>query len=102
MKEDKEYRNSIIDEAINSILESIAKEELALANILNAEGAKIDFIIRELRQADCRNSKSIDKILETSKSVRLKIITVIKNEMVLQLKLENMIELIEKNSHHKH
>ncbi|XMB86142.1 hypothetical protein RJG79_12205 [Mycoplasmatota bacterium WC44] len=100
MEDYKDHRPCDRNEAINLLLESIAKEELALAHILYAEGDKIDFVIRKLKHGDYGSCKSIDRLIETNESVRKTIIAAIKKEMLLEFKLENVIGLINKNPHH--
>jgi hypothetical protein len=54
------------EQAINSILTSIAMEEAALSHIVNAEGEKIQYAIAHTK---CNNnSESMQKLLEINKS----------------------------------
>lgn len=73
-------------EAVNLLLTSIALEELGLAHILNAEGEKIQEVIK------CK--PSLDDLLKVNKSVERTLRGVIKQEMLLQFKLEDTLDLI--------
>ncbi len=77
------------DDVINLLLASIALEELGLAHILNAEGEKIQAVTGN-------TDASIEDLLEINRSVDRSLRNVIKKEMLLQFKLEDTIELIEK------
>lgn len=78
--------------AINNIIISIAMEELALAHILNAEGEKIQYVLGTLEGRD-PGEITICDILEVNKSLQKTLREVIKTEMLLQLKLDDIIEL---------
>jgi hypothetical protein len=73
------------EDAINLLLVSIAMEEISLAHILDAEAKKIDTAVQKetitIRQLLAIN-RSVDKVLKT----------IIKKEMILQFKLENILE----------
>src|SRR6478752_3644995 len=73
-------------DVVNLLLASIAFEELGLAHILNAEGEKIQEVIK------CH--PSVDTLLKINKSVERTLRGVIKKEMLLQFKLEDTLELI--------
>ncbi len=65
-------------EAITDIVESVALEQAALAHILNAEGEKLQAIIKQ------GNS---EEIIETNNSVRQMVESVARLELILQSKL---------------
>lgn len=73
------------EDVINLLLASIALEEIALSHILNAEGEKLQAIIMQ----DC----SLANILLVNKSVNRTLKNVIKKEMLLQMKLEEVLEI---------
>jgi hypothetical protein len=73
------------DDVINLLLSSIAFEELGLAHILNAEGEKL--------QKGIEKACSIKDLLEINDSVEKVLRTVIKKEMLLQFKLEDVLKI---------
>ncbi|GAB6139116.1 hypothetical protein [Halanaerobaculum tunisiense] len=73
------------DEALVDLLESIALEETALANFINAEAEKTQRII-----ADCNITP--DEIIDFQKNMSKVMKTVIKKEMLLQFKLEDVLD----------
>lgn len=76
------------EEVVNLLLASIALEELGLAHIINAEGEKIQAVVNQrgctLNSLLCID-KSVDKVLRD----------VIKKEMLLQFKLQDVLDLID-------
>jgi hypothetical protein len=78
------------EEAINLLLASIALEEIGLAHIINAEGEKIQEVIEKGR------CTTIDELLKINESVKKTLEVIIKKEMLLQFKLENVLEIIGK------
>lgn len=78
------------EDVINLLLASIALEELGLAHIINAEGEKIQKVVE-----DC--DSTFDELVEINRSVEKTLRNVIKKEMLLQFKLEDTIDIIDKN-----
>jgi hypothetical protein len=76
------------EQAITDLLESIALEEVALSHILNAEGEKI-------QHALAQHCVTINELINIDNSVMGVIATVIKSQMLLQFKLEEVIKLLE-------
>lgn len=76
------------DQAITDLLESIALEEAGLAHIINAEGEKIQAIKSGMEDG----KYSTNEVICLQKSVADMIKTVIKKEMLLQFKLENIFD----------
>ena len=74
------------EQAINDLLESIALEEVALAHILNAEGEKIQYSF-----AHCATIKDLINIDNAVMGV---ITSVIKSQMLLQFKLEEVSRIL--------
>lgn len=82
------------DDAINIIVASIALEELSLAHILNAEGEKLQYVLGTLEGRD-PGEVTICDIMEVNNSIQKTLRDVIKAEMLLQFKLEDVLELDE-------
>ena len=77
------------EEALADLLESIALEETALAHFINAEAEKIQQVAK-------RTNITPQEIIEFQKSVSKVMRTAIKKEMLLQFKLEDILEFKEK------
>lgn len=82
------------DDAINIILASIGMEELSLAHILNAEAEKIQFALGTLSTAGGQ-AATMEQIMETNRSANKMVRDVIKNQMLLAMKMEDTVELAE-------
>lgn len=76
------------EEVVNLLLVSIALEEIGISHILNAEGEKI--------QEGIAKHGCIKDLLEIDKSVQTTLRDLIKKEMLLEFKFENVLELMEK------
>jgi hypothetical protein len=74
------------EDVINLLLLSIALEEISLAHIINAEAEKL----QEVLDKNCK----LDDLLEVNEAVTKALRTVIKKEILLQFKFENVLELI--------
>jgi hypothetical protein len=77
------------------LLSSIALEELALAHIMNSEAEKLQFILGTLPGAGVTLSQvavSVADLLEVNSSVRRTLRDVIKKEMLLEFKLETVLD----------
>lgn len=82
-----------IEQSVSLLLASIALEELALAHILNAEAEKIQFVVGTLGVTP-GVVPTLSNILTINDSVRRTMQDVIKKEMLLQFKLENVLSII--------
>jgi hypothetical protein len=80
-------------QAIDLLLSSIAFEELGLAHILNAEGEKIQSVLGTLPGLTA-TVPSISNLEAIDTSVSNTLHNVIKKEMLLEFKLEDLIQLI--------
>ncbi|WP_297637647.1 hypothetical protein [uncultured Clostridium sp.] len=86
-------------DAVNLILFSIGMEEIGLSHIINAEGEKIQYVLGTLTDGDGNAiappaGVTIDKVLEVNKSVSGSLKDVLRNQLMLQLKLEDAMEII--------
>ncbi|MDM5224303.1 hypothetical protein QUF86_26900 [Peribacillus sp. NJ11] len=85
-----------IGQTIPLLLSSIALEELALAHILNAEAEKSQFVLGTLDTAVTLSpgTVSLADLLAVNASVQRTLRDVIKKEMLLEFKFENVLDLI--------
>lgn len=79
-------------DVLNLLLSSIAMEEIGLSHIINAEGEKLQKFIKS-------ENNNFKDMLEINDSVERMLRNIIKNQMLLQFKLEDLIKL-EKMSFH--
>ncbi len=79
------------DDAVNIILSSIGMEELSLAHILNAEAEKIQFALGTLETAT--EAASLEDIMKVNSSAKKMLRDVIKNQMLIGMKMEDTVEL---------
>lgn len=79
------------DDALNIILSSIGMEELSLAHIVNAEAEKIQFALGTLETS--KEAASIEQIMEVNTSAKKMLRDVIKNQMLIGMKMEDTMEL---------
>lgn len=87
-----------VGDTVPLLLSSIALEELALAHIVNAEAEKVQFVLGTLTPTTSTLSPAdvtISNLLDINQSVRSTLKDVIKKEMLLQFKFENVLELIQ-------
>ncbi|CAH8712394.1 hypothetical protein M5W83_27630 [Paenibacillus thiaminolyticus] len=80
-------------QTVSLLLASIALEELALAHILNSEAEKLQFVLGTLPGVTPSTPPTISNILAINNSVRTTLQDVIKKEILLQLKLGNILSL---------
>ncbi|MGL5411376.1 hypothetical protein [Cetobacterium sp.] len=107
-----------MEDSIKLLLNSIAMEEIGLSHILNAEGEKLQCIIKKMEsnlndcvnydpcnsKCDCDRVRSSEILLAFNNSVNETIKNVFRSQTLLQLKLEDVKELykmIEENKKKK-
>lgn len=85
------------EQTIPLLLSSIALEELALAHIMNAEAEKLQLVLGTLPGGTSLTPAevSLDDLLAVNRSVQQTLRDVIKKEMLLEFKFENILELID-------
>jgi hypothetical protein len=80
-----------LEETIRLLLVSVGLEELSLAHIMNAEAEKIQEVIK------CSGGNKMHDLLSIDKSVERVLRDVIKKEILLEFKFENILDLMEKH-----
>jgi hypothetical protein len=85
-----------VGQTIPLLLSSIALEELALAHIINAEAEKLQFVLGTLDTGVTFTPAevSLGDLLDVNASVQRTLRDVIKKEMLLEFKFENVLDLI--------
>ncbi|MGC9299178.1 hypothetical protein ACOIX7_02870 [Bacillus cereus] len=83
-----------VGQTVPLLLASIALEELALAHVINSEAEKIQFILGTLNTSVTPPPITLSGILTLNESVQKTLQAAIKKEMLLQFKLENVLDLI--------
>lgn len=79
---------------ISLLLASVAFEELGLAHILNAEAEKVQYILGTLDgQYRPENPPTLAQLLLVDRSVNQTLRNIIKKEMLLQFKLEDILQI---------
>ena len=86
------------EDVINLLLASIAFEELGLAHIINAEGEKIQAALGTLNGQEGVVATSIEDLLAVNDSVNKTLKTALKTQMLLQFKLEDVLDIPENNN----
>ncbi|MBS4213248.1 MULTISPECIES: hypothetical protein [Neobacillus] len=84
-------------QTIPLLLASVALEELALAHIINAEAEKLQFVLGTLAgttRVFTPNTVTLTNLLDIDASVQRTLRDVIKKEMLLEFKFENILDLI--------
>lgn len=90
--------NLEIKDTIGMLLSSIALEEIGLSHIINAEAEKIQFVLGTLEKNNNDKSKpyKLDDILKINKSVNRTLNGVLQNQLLLQMKLQDTIDLYDR------
>lgn len=84
------------EQALTMILSSIALEETALSHIINAEGEKIQYI---LKQASCgQYPADLNDVLAVNQSVTSLLEMVLQNQMILKNKMDKVLVYLPKPS----
>ncbi|SKB05896.1 hypothetical protein SAMN04244570_0025 [Sporosarcina newyorkensis] len=73
-------------ETIELLLNSIALEEIALSHIMNAEAEKLQLFL-------AKHSRCLDDVWKMNNSINKTLRTIVKSQMLLQFKLEDVLEL---------
>lgn len=79
------------EEVIQLLLTSIAMEEMSMSHIMNAEGDKITQLLE-------REEVSLDDMLRLNRSMERMLRNIISKQILLQFKLDHILELEGKES----
>ncbi|MEG0777933.1 MAG: hypothetical protein RRY04_08125 [Oscillospiraceae bacterium] len=83
-----------IDDSKNLLLASIAFEELGLAHIINAEAEKIQYVLGTIEgQPRSEKPATVEDLLKIDHAVEQMLRNVLKNQMLLQFKLEDTLSI---------
>ncbi|PPA68929.1 hypothetical protein [Jeotgalibacillus proteolyticus] len=77
-------------ETLNLLLSSIAMEEIALSHILNAEGEKLQLFLKTC-------PKHLDDFLLINESINKTLRTIVRSQLLLEMKLEDAADLAKKS-----
>ncbi len=80
------------EDSINQLLESVALEEAALAHLVNAEAEKVQWALGTLSGAP--GDVPLEKVIALQHQVGRVLRTAIKYQMLLQFKLEDLIDAV--------
>lgn len=80
-----------VGQTVALLLASIALEELALSHILNSEAEKIQFVLGTLPGVTPTTPVTLSNVIAINNSVRTTIQDVIKTQILLQFKLDNIL-----------
>lgn len=87
--------NLSLDDALNLTLASIALEELGLAHVINSEAEKIQYALGTI--PGLSPAASLEDLLAVNESVNHTLQNTIQQEMLLQRKLDNVLQTISDN-----
>ncbi len=79
-------------QVINLLLASIALEELGLSHIINAEAEKLQAVLGTLPGLTV-TTPSVSILLSVNREVRRSLQTVLKKQMLLEFKLEDILDI---------
>lgn len=85
--------NISIEDVTNLLLASIAFEELGLAHIINAEAEKIQYMLGTLPGQSAVPPANFGSLISVNRSVVSILRNIIKQQMLLQFKLEDVLEI---------
>lgn len=87
-----------IEDCYKMLLNSLALQEMGLSHIVNAEGEKLQYVIQALTKKLCKNPSHLylDKVLCVNNSIDKVLRDVLKNQMILQMKMEDTMDLYSK------
>lgn len=89
--------NISTEEALNMLIASVAMEDMGLSNIINVQAEKMQYILEILKEEKREISGfTLKDINDVNKSLDKTLRNVISNQMLLQFKLEDILEMYSK------
>lgn len=85
--------NLSCDQVVNLLLASIAFEELGLAHLINSEAEKIQFVLGTLPGQTTSVPPTFGNLISINRSVESMLRTIVKQQMLLQFKLEDVLDI---------
>ncbi len=82
-----------IEQSAIMLLASVALEELGLSHIMNAEAEKIQYVLGTLEGSKPPAPPTISELLAVNDSVAHTLRGVVKNQMLLSMKMEDIMRL---------
>ncbi|MDD3164804.1 MAG: hypothetical protein PHS97_03005 [Oscillospiraceae bacterium] len=83
-----------IEDSVNLLLASVAFEELGLAHLINAEAEKLQYVLGTIEgQTRLDPAPTLDELLQVNHSVDQTLRDIIKKEMLLEFKLEDVLTI---------
>lgn len=88
------------DDALTLLMTSIGMEEIGLSHIINTEGEKIQYMLGTLVDGDGNSIPAPagitpQDVLKANKSVNGTLKNVMRNQLLLELKLEDIMDIID-------
>jgi hypothetical protein len=82
------------EDSVNLLLASVAFEELGLAHLINSEAEKLQYVLGTLEgQTPLETPPTLEDLLLVNRSIDQTLRDVIKKEMLLQFKLEDVLTI---------
>ena len=82
------------EDSVNLLLASVAFEELGLAHLINAEAEKLQYVLGTIEgQERLETAPTLEDLLRVNRSVDQTLRDIIKKEMLLQFKLEDVLTI---------
>ena len=83
-----------LENSVHLLLASVAFEELGLAHLINAEAEKIQYVLGTIEgQCTLNPPPTLEDLLTVNRSVDQTLRDIIKKEMLLEFKLENVLTI---------
>lgn len=89
--------NISTEEALNMLIASVAMEDMGVSNIINVQAEKMQYILETLKEEKRETSGFVLKdINDANKSLDKTLRNIISNQILLQFKLQDILEMYSK------